>query len=134
MFRYGFSTNAFRRFDIVDALRAIARCGYAGVEILGDKQLSVLSVAAPVTEEQEAAAAEGEPTAPGEVEMIKEKKEEGAEGEAAPAKGEKGAAKGAADKGAAAKGAADKGAAAKGAPAAGKTPEKSAEAKPEKKK
>jgi len=36
MFRYGFSTNAFRRFDIVDALRAIARCGYAGVEILGD--------------------------------------------------------------------------------------------------
>jgi large subunit ribosomal protein L25 len=93
-----------------------------GVEILGDKQLSVLSVAAPVTEEQEAAAAEGEPTAPGEVEMIKEKKEEGAEGEAAPAKGEKGAAKGAADKGAAAK----------GAPAAGKTPEKSAEAKPEK--
>ena len=86
----------------------------AGVEILGDKQLSVLSVAAPVTEEQEAAAAETEPTAPGEVEMIKEKKEEGAEGEAAPAKGEKGSAK--------------------AAPAAAKAPEKAAEAKPEKKK
>lgn len=62
-----------------------------GVEILGDKNLSVLAVAAPVTEEQEAAATEGEPTALGEVEMIKEKKEEGEEGEAptkgAPAKG-----------------------------------------------
>jgi len=101
----------------------------AGVEILGDKNLSVLAVAAPVTEEQEAAAAEAEPTAPGEVEMIKEKKEEGTEGEAA--------AKGAPAKGAPAKGAekpADKAAAAKappGAPAAKVPP---AEAKPEKKK
>ena len=34
--RFGFSTNAFRRFEITDALRAIARCGYEGVEILGD--------------------------------------------------------------------------------------------------
>ena len=85
-----------------------------GVEILGDKHVSVLAVAAPVTEEQEAAAA-AEGTAVGEVEMIKEKKEDGTEG-AAPAKGaEKGAApaKGgekapAADKAAADKGAADK--------------------------
>ena len=69
-----------------------------GVEILGDKSLSVVAVAAPVTEEQaaaeEAAAAEAAVSA-GDVEMIKEKKEEGEE-EAPPAKGaEKGAAKGA---------------------------------------
>ncbi len=62
----------------------------AGVEILGEKHISVVAVAAPVTEEEEkaaeAAAAEG--TA-GEPEVLKEKKaEEGAEG--APAKGEKG--------------------------------------------
>ncbi len=51
-----------------------------GVEILGDKHISVISVAAPVTEEQEAAAeAEGSTTA-GDVEMIKEKKD--GEGEA----------------------------------------------------
>jgi len=72
-----------------------------GVEILGDKKIPVLSVAAPITEEQEAAAAAA--AAPGEVEMIKEKKEEGAEaapatGKAAPAekageKGDKGAEK-----------------------------------------
>ncbi len=64
----------------------------AGVEFLGDKTISVISCAAPKTEEEEAAAtAEG--AAPGEVEMIKEKKEGE---EAAPAKGaEKGAAKGA---------------------------------------
>lgn len=55
-----------------------------GVEILGDKNIPVFSVAAPVTEAQEAAAA-AEGTATGEVEMIKEKKEEGAA--AAPAKG-----------------------------------------------
>jgi large subunit ribosomal protein L25 len=49
-----------------------------GVEVLGDKHISVLAVAAPVTEAQEAAATEaGAATA--EVEMIKEKKEEGAE-------------------------------------------------------
>jgi large subunit ribosomal protein L25 len=83
-----------------------------GVEFVGDKNLSVLAVAAPVTEEQEAAAAEAEPAALGDVEMIKEKKEEGAEGEAPPAKGA--AAKGAAAKGAPAKGAEKAAPAAKG--------------------
>jgi large subunit ribosomal protein L25 len=54
-----------------------------GVEALGHKEISVFRVAAPVTEAQETAAAEaGAATA--EVEMIKEKKEDG---EAAPAKG-----------------------------------------------
>jgi len=77
-----------------------------GVEILGDKNISVMAVAAPVTEAQETAAAA---TGTAEVEMIKEKKEDGTA--AAPAKGEK-------------------------APAAGaaKAPEKGAEAKAEKKK
>lgn len=62
----------------------------SGVEIIGDKHISVISVAMPRTEEEEAAeAAEAAAAAPGEVEMIKEKKEEGEEG-AAPAKpGEK---------------------------------------------
>ena len=50
----------------------------AGVELLGDKNVPVIAVAAPRTEEEEAAAAEAA-AAPGEVEMIKEKKEEGAE-------------------------------------------------------
>jgi large subunit ribosomal protein L25 len=71
-----------------------------GVEILGGKNVPVVSVAAPRAEE-EAAPAEGAAAA-ADVEMIKEKKEEG---EAAPAaKGaDKGAAKGAApEKGAAA--------------------------------
>ena len=73
----------------------------AGVEILGDKNIAVISVALPRTEEEEAAAvAEGE-VAAGDVEMIKEKKEEGEE-DAAPAKGEKGAVK-PGEKGAAAK-------------------------------
>src|SRR6266581_8733866 len=49
-----------------------------GVEIIGEKGISVISVAAPVTEAQETAAAEAAAGAPGEVEMIKEKKEEGA--------------------------------------------------------
>jgi len=74
----------------------------AGVEILGDKNIPVVSVAVPRAEE-EPAAVEGAAAA-GDVEMIKEKKE-GEEGAAAPAaKGaEKGAAKGAApEKGAAA--------------------------------
>ncbi len=62
-----------------------------GVEILGDKKVSVISVAAPRTEAEEAAAAEAAPVTAGDVEMLKEKKEEGAE--AAPAKGEKGAEK-----------------------------------------
>jgi large subunit ribosomal protein L25 len=63
-----------------------------GVEILGDKNIPVISVAMPRTEEEEAATTEAAPVAAGDVEMIKEKKEEGEEG-AAPAKGEKGAAK-----------------------------------------
>jgi large subunit ribosomal protein L25 len=63
----------------------------AGVEILGDKHIAVISVSVPRTEEEEAAAtAEGEAVAAGDVEMIKEKKEGEEEG-AAPAKGEKGA-------------------------------------------
>jgi large subunit ribosomal protein L25 len=67
----------------------------AGVEILGDKNIPVVSVAMPRTEEEEAATTEAAATAAGDVEMLKEKKEEGEEG-AAPAKGaEKGAAKGA---------------------------------------
>lgn len=89
-----------------------------GVEILGDKHISVLAVAAPVTEEQEAAAeAAATAAAPGEVEMIKEKKEEG---EATPAAGKTA---GKTDAKAAVKGeakAADKGA----APAADKAAEK----------
>jgi large subunit ribosomal protein L25 len=63
----------------------------AGVEILGDKHISVIAVAAPISEAQEAAATEAAVGATGEVEMIKEKKEDGTEG-AAPAKaGEKAA-------------------------------------------
>ncbi len=62
-----------------------------GVEILGDKKVSVISVAVPKTEAEEAAEAAAAAPATGEVEMIKEKKEDGAEG-AAPAKpGEKAA-------------------------------------------
>jgi large subunit ribosomal protein L25 len=94
----------------------------AGVEILGDKNIPVISVAAPRTEEEEAAEAAEAAAAPGEVEMIKEKKE-GEEG-AAPAKG--------AEKGAAAKGAA---APAKGAEKAGeKAPAAAAKPAAEKKK
>ena len=63
-----------------------------GVELVGDKHLSVVSVALPRTEEEEAAATET--AAPGEVEMIKEKKEGEEEG-AAGKPGDKGAAKGA---------------------------------------
>jgi large subunit ribosomal protein L25 len=63
-----------------------------GVEILGDKHITVVAVAAPRAEE-EVVAAEAAPAA-GDVEMTKEKKEEGEEG-AAPAKaGEKAPAKG----------------------------------------
>jgi large subunit ribosomal protein L25 len=90
-----------------------------GVEVLGDKNIPVLAVAAPITEAQEAAA-EAAAAGPGEVEMIKEKKEEGEEG-AAPAKG--------AEKGAAAKGAAEK-APAKGAEKAGEKAPAAAGAKP----
>jgi large subunit ribosomal protein L25 len=108
----------------------------ANVEIIGDKNIPVVAVAMPRTEEEEAAAAAEGAVAAGDVEMIKEKKEEGEEGAAPPAKGaEKGAAKGAApEKGAApaAKGAAP---AAKGAaPAAEKAGDKKAAAPAEKKK
>jgi large subunit ribosomal protein L25 len=99
-----------------------------GVEVLGDKHVSVISVAMPRTEEEEAATTEAAPTAAGDVEMIKEKKEEGEEG-AAPVKGEKGAAK-PGDK-APAKGAEKAPAAGAKAPTAG---DKAAEKKPAEKK
>ena len=68
-----------------------------GTEIIGDKHIPVIAVAAPRTEEEEAADLAGATEAvPGDVEMIKEKKEEGEEGAAPAAKGaEKGAVKGA---------------------------------------
>jgi len=80
-----------------------------GVEILGDKHISVVAVAVPLTEAQETAAAEGAAGST-DVEMIKEKKEDGTEaaGKAAPAA--KGAAKAPADKAAPAAKAGDKGA------------------------
>ena len=53
-----------------------------GVEIVGDKGISVISVAEPITEAEEQAALEAG-QAVGEVEMIKEKKEEGEAGAAA---------------------------------------------------
>jgi large subunit ribosomal protein L25 len=95
-----------------------------GTEILGDKSISVIAVAAPRAEEEVAPEAVAETAAAGDVEMIKEKK--GEEGEEAPAKGaekvEKGAEKGAAK------------AAEKAAPKPGeKTPEKAAEKPGEKK-
>jgi large subunit ribosomal protein L25 len=71
-----------------------------GCQLLGGKQLTVVAVAAPLTEEQEqalTAAAEGVTAT--DVEMIKEKKEEGEEGEA-PKAGAKGAEKAPAGKGA----------------------------------
>ena len=104
----------------------------AGVEIIGDKNIPVIAVALPRTEEEEAAATEAEPVAAGDVEMIKEKKEDGEEA-APPAKGEKAKpgekapAKGAEKAPAAAAGAAA-GAAAK-APAAEKGAEKKADRK-----
>ena len=64
-----------------------------GVEILGDKHISVLAVAAPLSEAQEAAALESAASPSGEVEMIKEKKEEGAEGDKAAPAADKGAEK-----------------------------------------
>jgi large subunit ribosomal protein L25 len=65
----------------------------SGVEILGDKKVSVISVAAPITEAEEAAALEAATTPLAEPEVIKEKKDE--EGAEAAAGGDKGAAKGA---------------------------------------
>jgi large subunit ribosomal protein L25 len=61
----------------------------AGVEIIGDKKLPVVSVTAPRAEEEVAPV--GEAKAAGDVEMTKEKKEDGTEGEAKP--GEKAPAK-----------------------------------------
>lgn len=58
-----------------------------GVEILGDKNVPVLTVAEPRTEAEEAAEVEAAPATAGEVEMIKEKKDERAE--KAPEKSEK---------------------------------------------
>ena len=58
-----------------------------GVEILGDKKIPVLAVAAPVTEAEEAAAAAEGAASAADVEMIKEKKEEGTAAPATPAKG-----------------------------------------------
>ncbi|MEK7675779.1 MAG: 50S ribosomal protein L25 [Verrucomicrobiota bacterium] len=98
-----------------------------GVEILGDKKISVISVAAPVTEAQELEAAEAAATGPAEPEMIKEKKEEGEEAAPAGKPGEKAAAKGA-DK------VAVKGAEKAPVKGAEKAAEKGAEKKPEKKK
>ena len=57
----------------------------AGCEILGNKELTVLAVSAPITEAQETAAAAVAGETPALPEMIKEKKEDGKEG-AAPAK------------------------------------------------
>ncbi|MGA2683701.1 MAG: 50S ribosomal protein L25 [Verrucomicrobiota bacterium] len=96
----------------------------AGVELIGDKNIPVVAVALPRAEE-EVVPAEGAAAAAGDVEMIKEKKEEGEEGEA-PAKGEKGAAK--PGEKAPAKGAE------KGAAAGEKGAEKAGEKKPAEKK
>jgi len=86
----------------------------AGVELIGDKQIPVIAVAAPRTEGEEAAeAAEAAAAVPGEVEMIKEKREEGVEAAPAAKGAEKGAEKAPAK-------AAEKGAPA--APAAPKAP------------
>ncbi len=57
----------------------------ADVEIIGDKHLTVVSVTAPRAEEEVAPA--GDVKTAGDVEMTKEKKEEGAEGAAPAAKG-----------------------------------------------
>jgi len=102
----------------------------AGVEILGDKKVSVMSVAAPISEAEEAAAAAAAAATAGEVEMIKEKKEEGEEAAAPAGKGEKAPAAKAGEKAPAA-GAkpGEKAPAAAAAPAADKGAEKKAEKK-----
>jgi len=65
-----------------------------GVEVVGDKKIPVISVAAPITEAQEAAALEGAASPLAEPEVLKEKKEEG-EGVAAAGVAAKPAEKGA---------------------------------------
>ncbi len=100
-----------------------------GIEILGNKSIPVLAVAAPLSEAQEAAVLEAAATPTGEVEMIKEKKEEGEEGEVKPgAKGAEGAPAKGAEKAGAEKAGAEKAGAEK-APAKGaeKTPGKPGE-------
>src|SRR5688572_21422329 len=77
-----------------------------GVEILGHKEVPVVSVAAPISEAQEVAATEAAAAGVTQPEMIKEKKEEGSEAKPA-AGGEKAAEKGA-EKGAEKKPAAEK--------------------------
>ncbi len=101
----------------------------AGVEIIGSKNAPVVSVALPRTEEEEAAAVEGAPAAAGDVEMIKEKKEEGEEGAPAGKAGEKAPAAKGAEKGAAKGAAPEKGAAAPADKAGDKKAEKPAERK-----
>ncbi|MEN9573686.1 MAG: hypothetical protein RL514_1541 [Verrucomicrobiota bacterium] len=61
----------------------------AGCEILGNKELTVLAVSAPVTEAQETAAAAVAGEAAAQPEMIKEKKDEGKEGAASAKEGDK---------------------------------------------
>jgi large subunit ribosomal protein L25 len=68
----------------------------SGVEIIGHKEAPVVACAAPISEAQEAVALEAATTPTGEPEMLKEKKEEGAEGAK---EGEKGKAPAAAAKG-----------------------------------
>jgi large subunit ribosomal protein L25 len=60
-----------------------------GVELIGDKKVVILSVAAPLTEAQETAAETAATAGPLEPEMIKEKKEEGAAEDKAGSKPEK---------------------------------------------
>jgi large subunit ribosomal protein L25 len=90
-----------------------------GVELLGDKKISVISVAEPLTEAQEAAVLEAAGTT--EVEMIKEKKDEAGAAPAAAAAG-KGEKAPAGDKAAG-------GGKAPAAPAAAAAPDKKAEKK-----
>jgi len=97
-----------------------------GVEVLGDKKVSIISVAEPITEAQEAAVLEASAAATSEVEMIKEKKEEGAAATAAAPAGKGEKAPAGAEKAPAAGG--------KAPAAAAAAPEKGAEKKPEKKK
>jgi large subunit ribosomal protein L25 len=93
----------------------------AGVEVIGDKNIPVISVAAPITEAQEAAALEAATTPLAEPEVLKEKKEEGeAAAAGATAKASAGATAKAPEKG--------------GEKAAEKGADKAAEKKAEKKK
>ncbi len=61
----------------------------AGCDILGNKELTVLAVSAPITEAQETAEAAAATDAAAQPEMIKEKKEEGKEGAASAKEGDK---------------------------------------------